>query len=86
MPIEQSLPLLSSLINPKSCLTRPADRSLDKENMIDAYYRVQLSPEIEIGPTLEITFDHVRNPDDDTVYVCGFRTRTFLYEENALWG
>ena len=54
--------------------------------MIDAYYRVQLSPEIEIGPTLEITFDHVRNPDDDTVYVCGFRTRTFLYEENALWG
>jgi hypothetical protein len=83
------------LINPKSCLTRPADRSLDKENMIrsldkenmiDAYYRVQLSPEIEIGPTLEITFDPVRNPDDDTVYVCGFRTRRFLYEENALWG
>ena len=46
--------------------------------MIDAYYRVQLSPEIEIGPTLEITFDPVRNPDNDTVYVCGFRTRIAL--------
>jgi len=27
MPIEQSLPLLSNLINPKSCLTRRADLS-----------------------------------------------------------
>ncbi len=56
----------------------PADRSLDKENMIDAYYRVQLTPEIEIGPTLEVIFDPVRNPDDDTVYVWGFRTRIAL--------
>jgi hypothetical protein len=78
MPIEQSLPLLRSLIMPKSCLTRPADRSLDKENMIDVYYRVQLTPEIEIGSTLVITFDPVRNPDDDTVYVWGFRTRIAL--------
>ena len=56
----------------------PADRSLDKQNMIDAYYRVQLTPEIEIGPTLEVIFDPVRNPDDDTVYVWGFRTRISL--------
>ena len=56
----------------------PADSSLDKQQMIDAYYRVQLTPEIEIGPTLEIVFDPVRNPDDDTVYVWGFRTRIAL--------
>jgi len=56
----------------------PADRSLDKENMIDAYYRVQLTPEIQIGPTLEVIFYPVRNPDDDTVYVWGFRTRIAL--------
>jgi porin len=56
----------------------PADSSLDKENMIDAYYRVQLTPEIQIGPTLEVIFDPVRNPDDDTVYVWGFRTRIAL--------
>ena len=56
----------------------PADRSLDEQDMIDAYYRVQLTPEIEIGPTLEVIFDPVRNPDDDTVYVWGFRTRVAL--------
>ena len=56
----------------------PADRSLDEQDMIDAYYRVQLTPEIEIGPTLEVIFDPVRNPDDDTVYVWGFRTRIAL--------
>jgi len=56
----------------------PADSSLDKQQMIDAYYRVQLTPEIEIGPTLEIVFDPVRNPDDDTIYVWGFRTRIAL--------
>ena len=43
--------------------------------MIDAYYRVQLTPEIEIGHTLEAIFDPVRNPDADTVYVWGFLTR-----------
>jgi len=56
----------------------PADTSLDKQQMIDAYYRVQLTPEIEIGPSLEVIFDPVRNPDDDTVYVWGFRTRIAL--------
>ena len=56
----------------------PADSSLDKQQMIDAYYRVQLTPEIEIGPTLEVIFDPVRNPDDDTVYVWGLRTRIAL--------
>jgi porin len=53
----------------------PADRSLDDQNMIDAYYRVQLTPEIEVGPTLEVIFDPVRNPDKDTVFIWGFRTR-----------
>jgi porin len=53
----------------------PADRSLDEQNMIDAYYRVQLTPEIQVGPTLEVIFDPVRNPDDDTVFVSGFRAR-----------
>ena len=46
--------------------------------MTDAYYRVQLTPEIEIGPTLDVVFDPVRNPDDDTVYVWGFRARIAL--------
>jgi porin len=56
----------------------PADRSLNNQGVIDAYYRVQLTPEIQIGPTLEIIFDPVRNPDDDTVFVWGLRTRIDL--------
>ena len=56
----------------------PADRTLDDQGAIDAYYRVQLTPEIQVGPTLEIIFDPVRNPDEDTVYVWGFRARFAL--------
>jgi porin len=53
----------------------PIDRRLDDQGVIDAYYRVQVTPEIQIGPTLEIIFDPVRNSDEDTVFVLGFRTR-----------
>jgi len=53
----------------------PLDRTLDNQGVIDAYYRVQLTPEIQIGPALEIIFDPVRNPDEDTVFVWGLRAR-----------
>jgi porin len=56
----------------------PADRSLDHQGAINAYYRVQLTPEIQVGPTIEVVFDPVRNPDEDRVYVWGFRTRIAL--------
>jgi hypothetical protein len=29
----------------------------------------------QVGPTLQVVFDPVRNPDKDTVYVWGIRTR-----------
>lgn len=45
---------------------------------MDAYYRIQLTPEIQVGPTFEVIFDPVRNPDKDTVYVWGFRSRIAL--------
>jgi porin len=56
----------------------PADRSLDDQGVINAYYRVQLTPEIQIGPTLEVVFDPVRNQDEDTVTVWGLRARVAL--------
>jgi porin len=56
----------------------PADRSLDNQGAMDAYYRIQLTPEIQVGPTLEVIFDPVRNPDKDTIYVWGFRSRIAL--------
>ena len=56
----------------------PADRTLDNQSEIDAYYRVQLTPEIQIGPTLSVIFDPVRNPDEDRITVWGFRSRIAL--------
>jgi porin len=53
----------------------PADRSLNIQHTIDAYYRVQVTPEIEFGPVFEAVFNPVRNPSDDTVFVWGLRTR-----------
>ena len=55
--------------------SEPADRRLGHRGAIDAYYRVQLTPEIQISPKLEVIFDLVRNPDEDRIYVWGFRTR-----------
>jgi porin len=56
----------------------PADHSLDDQGVIDAYYRVQITPEIQLGPVLEVIFDPVRNPDEDTIFVLGFRFRIAL--------
>jgi len=54
---------------------RPAIRALDDQSEIDAYYRVQVTPEIQLSPTFQVIFDPVRNPDEDTIYVLGIRTR-----------
>lgn len=56
----------------------PADRALKNQSEIDAYYRVQLTPEIQVGPTLSVIFDPVRNPEKDRITVWGFRTRIAL--------
>jgi hypothetical protein len=32
-------------------------------------------PEIEVGPTLEVIFGPVRDPDEDANFIWGFRTR-----------
>jgi len=53
----------------------PADRGLDDQGTIDAYYRLQVTPEIAVGPTVEIIFEPVRNTEDDVICVGGFRTR-----------
>jgi len=53
----------------------PADQSLGQQDAIDAYYRMQLTPEIQVGPTFEAIFDPVRYPDEDSVYVWGVRAR-----------
>lgn len=53
----------------------PADSALDDQGEIDTYYRVQLTPQIELGATFQVVFDPVRNPDEDTIFIWGIRTR-----------
>jgi len=56
----------------------PSDGTLDNQSMIDWYYRVQMTPEIEVGPTFQVIVDPVRYPDEDTVFVWGIRCRIAL--------
>jgi porin len=56
----------------------PANHELDDQSEIDAYYRMQMTPEIQFGPTFQVIFDPARNPDEDTVYVWGIRARFAL--------
>jgi porin len=53
----------------------PVDKALDDQSTIDVFYRVQVTPEIAVSPTLQVIFDPVRNPDEDQVLVLGLRTR-----------
>jgi porin len=53
----------------------PADGSLSSQEMIDSYYRVQMTPEIAISPSFQVIFNPVRNSDEDTIYIWGIRTR-----------
>ena len=56
----------------------PPDDAFTNQTAIDAYYRLQLTPQIEFGPTLGMVFDPVSNPEESTVYVGGLRVRFFL--------
>ena len=53
----------------------PSDSRLDHENMIDAYYRVQVTPTIEFGPTIEYIHEPVRDPEEDSTIIWGARAR-----------
>jgi carbohydrate-selective porin OprB len=53
----------------------PADSQLGHENMIDAYYRVQVTPTIEFGPTVEYIHEPVNDPEEDATFILGARAR-----------
>jgi len=61
--------------------TEAADSSLGSQGEIDGFYRVQLTPEIEIGPTFQFIFDPVCNPDGDTISVWSIRTRIAFWTQ-----
>jgi porin len=55
--------------------SRPTNGSLDDQGAIDAFYRVQVTPQIALTPTVQMIIDPVRNQDEDVVWVLGLRSR-----------
>jgi porin len=55
--------------------SRPADGSLDDQGAIDAFYRVQVTPQIALTPTVQMIIEPVRNSNKDVVWVLGLRSR-----------
>jgi len=55
--------------------SRPSNGDLDDQGAVDAFYRVQVTPEIALTPTVQMVIDPVRNPDEDVVWVLGIRSR-----------
>ncbi|MGB5717339.1 MAG: carbohydrate porin [Gammaproteobacteria bacterium] len=48
---------------------------LDDQYTLEAYYRVQLSKELAITPSVQLLIDPALNPDEDRIWVGGVRTR-----------
>jgi porin len=55
--------------------SRPADGSLDDQGTLDAFYRVEVTPQIAVSPTLQLIINPVRNRSKDAVWVLGVRSR-----------
>jgi porin len=55
--------------------SRPADGALDDQGALDAFYRVEVTPQIAVSPTLQLILNPVRNPDKDVVWILGVRSR-----------
>jgi len=53
----------------------PASSGLDDQKAIDMFYRVQVTPQVAISPTLQVVIDPVRNPNEDEIFTLGIRTR-----------
>lgn len=55
--------------------TDPSNDALDNQKALDMFYRIQVTPQMAVTPMLQLIFDPVRNPDEDTALVLGIRTR-----------
>jgi porin len=55
--------------------SRPADGSLDDQGALDAFYRVEVTPQIAVSPTLQLIMNPVRNRGKDAVWILGVRSR-----------
>ena len=54
---------------------QPEDDRLRDQYVAEAFYRLQLTPKIQVTPGYQIIFDPSKNPDQDVVGVFEFRVR-----------
>lgn len=57
---------------------QPTDRTLRDQYVIEAFYRVQITPHTNLTPDLQITFDPSENSAEETIVVGGVRLRTLF--------
>ena len=48
---------------------------LDDQYALEAYYRLQVSRELSITPSVQLLIDPALNPDEDILWVYGLRAR-----------
>ena len=53
----------------------PSNRSLREQNSLESFYRIQLSQNLSITPSIQVLVDPALNPNDDAITVFGLRAR-----------
>ncbi len=57
---------------------QPSNRSLPDQYVLEAFYRVQVFPYLQVTPDLQVIFNPSQNPDKSTIMVLGLRTRALF--------
>jgi len=57
---------------------QPQDRTLRDQYVLEAFYRVQVFPYIQLTPDLQVIFNPSKNRNDSTIVILGLRTRVLF--------
>ncbi len=57
---------------------QPSDRTLRDQYVMEAFYRVQITPHTNLTPDIQVTFDPSDNSAEETIVVGGVRLRTLF--------
>lgn len=57
---------------------QPTDRTLQDQYVLEAFYRLQVTPHTNLSPDLQVIFDPSENPSEDKIIVGSARLRTLF--------
>ena len=52
----------------------PADRSLRDEYVVEAGYKMALTPQLSVMPDIQVVIDPAENPTEDSLWLFSLRT------------